>query len=100
MAESDSAMREAFHPESVTNREKLEKALALLLEVRATLNTKEAACSCCGLTKKENWAEHQLGERLKGMTGKLRDIVEGFEKRSPEYRAAMAHTGHKTEEGT
>lgn len=65
--------------EEKTNRQRLVSAMDLVEEAADGLNTDGYACSSCGLTVRENFAENQAAESLGGVFTKLRRTVENRE---------------------
>jgi len=78
-------------------REKLAKARALILEVRARLDTHEDRCDACGLQHRRNWNEYQIAEQLDGLGTKLKRIVESD--RFIEFCASHAEGGTVERDG-
>lgn len=58
-------------------REKLELARRLVEQVTDTLNDKASICACCGLNKRENFAESMAKDSLVAVVNKLRGIIFG-----------------------
>jgi len=69
------------------NREKVTRALALLEEVRADLNTKAVCCHCCGHKVNQDWPQKQVADTLDGSIQKLHRLLgaddDRLEKRQP-----------------
>ena len=69
------------------NREKVARALALLEEVRADLNTNEVKCHCCGHRVNQDWPQKQVADTIDGSIQKLHRLLgtqdDRLEKRKP-----------------
>lgn len=75
------------------NREKVARALALLQEVRADLNTQVEQCHCCGHRVNKDWPQKQVADSLDGSIQKLHRLLgskdDRLEKRQPPKPAAL-----------